>query len=97
MPASDKNEKFWSDYLSQPDSMMKFGRRFFSRLPAEPRCRLCAAPFKGGGGAVMRLIGKRQAASNPNYCNACEKVLIKHHGGAEVETSMLFADIRGST
>lgn len=97
MPASDKNEQFWADYLSHPDSMMTFGRRFFSRLPSEPRCRLCAAPFKGGGGAAMRLIGKRQAWSNPNYCNSCEKVLLKHHGGAEVETSMLFADIRGST
>ena len=45
----------------------------------------------------MRLIGKRQSAANPNYCNSCEKVLLKHHGGAEVEGSMLFADIRGST
>jgi adenylate cyclase len=97
MPASDKNEEFWRDFLSHPDSFMRTGRRFFSRLPADPRCRLCAAPFGGGGGAAMRLIGKRQSSVNPNYCNSCEKVLIKHHGGAEVEGSMLFADIRGST
>lgn len=97
MPASDKNEEFWRKFLSQPDTLMRTGRRFFSRLPADPRCRLCAAPFKGGGGAAMRLIGKRQATTNPNYCNSCEKVLVKHHGGAEVEGSLLFADIRGST
>jgi adenylate cyclase len=77
--------------------MMATGRRFFSRLPANPRCRLCAAPFAGGGGAVMRIIGKRQSSENPNYCNSCEKMLLKHHGGAEVEGSILFADIRGST
>ena len=46
---------------------------------------------------AMRVIGKRQSSANPNYCNSCEKVLIKHHGGAEVEGSYLFADIRGST
>ena len=45
----------------------------------------------------MRLIGKRQSTANPYYCTSCEKVLIKHHGGAEVDGSMLFADIRGST
>ena len=97
MPATDKNDKFWEDYLSHPDSMMAIGRRFFSRMPAEPRCRLCAAPFKGGGGIAMRLIGKRQSSMNPNFCNSCEKGIRKHHGGAEVEASLLFADIRGST
>jgi adenylate cyclase len=97
MPATERNEEFWRDFLSHPDTMMATGRRFFSRLPADPRCRLCAAPFAGGGGAVMRVIGKRQSSENPNYCNSCEKVLVKHHGGAEVEASMLFADIRGST
>jgi adenylate cyclase len=45
----------------------------------------------------MRVIGKRPSDGNPNMCNSCQKVLIKHHGGAEVEGSMLFADIRGST
>jgi adenylate cyclase len=97
MPATDKNAEFWTNYLSHPDSFQATGRRFFSRMPADPRCRLCAAPFAGVGGVAMRLVGKRQSSANPNYCTSCEKVLIKHHGGAEVEGSMLFADIRGST
>ena len=97
MPEPDRNEEYWRDFLSQPDSMMATGRRFFSRLPANPRCRLCSAPFAGGGGMAMRVIGKRQSQANPNYCNSCEKVLIKHHGGAEIDSSFLFADIRGST
>jgi adenylate cyclase len=97
MPATEKNEQFWSDYLSRPNSGMAAGRRFFSRIPADPRCYLCAAPFAGAGGMAFRLFGKRQSMGNPNYCNSWEKMLIKHHGGAEVEGSMLFADIRGST
>jgi adenylate cyclase len=98
MPAADdRNEQFWNDFLSHPDTFMRTGRQIFSRLPSAPRCRLCAAPFSGGGGLAMRLIGKRQSSANPNYCTSCEKILLKHHGGAEVETSMLFADIRGST
>jgi adenylate cyclase len=95
--SAEKNEEFWREYLTHPDSLMATGRRFFSRLPANPRCRLCSAPFAGAGGAAMRVIGKRPSTANPNYCTSCEKVLLNHHGGAEVESSMLFADIRGST
>lgn len=92
-----RDEEFWSNYLENPDSLMTMGRRVFSHLPANPRCQLCAAPFSGVGGSLMRVIGKRPSDGNPNMCNSCQKVLIKHHGGAEVDGSMLFADIRGST
>ena len=97
MPAGVKEDQFWREYLEHPDSMVAIGRRFLSRLPAEPRCRLCAAPFGSGGGVAMRLIGKRQSTLNPNFCNTCEKQLLKHRGGAEVDVSLLFADVRGST
>lgn len=97
MPGVERNEEFWREYLSNPNRFMASGRRFFGRMPADPRCYLCASPFAGAGGMVMRLVGRRKSMGNPNYCNSCEKMLIKHHGGAEVETSMLFADIRGST
>ena len=96
-PEDRRDEAFWRDYLTHPDTFMGVGRRFLSILPSEPRCQLCAAPFTGVGGQAMRIIGKRPAVLNPNRCNSCEKTLLKHHGGAEVETSMLFADIRGST
>jgi adenylate cyclase len=46
---------------------------------------------------VFRLFGKRQSRHNPLVCTSCENVLLNHHGGAEVDTSLLFADIRGST
>jgi adenylate cyclase len=34
---------------------------------------------------------------NPRYCRGCYQDIDAHHGGAEVELSMLFADVRGST
>lgn len=97
MPSGQQSEDFWRDFLSHPDTLMRRGRHILRRLPADPRCRLCAGPFTGAGGVAMRLIGKRQSQVNPNYCNSCESMLLKHHGGAEVPGSFLFADIRGST
>ena len=93
----ERDEAFWRDYLAHPDSMMQVGRRFFSRMPSNPRCQLCAAPFAGAGGSLMRMVGKRPSDGNPNVCNSCQKMLVNHHGGAEVPSSLLFADIRGST
>jgi adenylate cyclase len=34
---------------------------------------------------------------NPQICNVCERFARKHQGGTELETSLLFADVRGST
>jgi adenylate cyclase len=45
----------------------------------------------------MRLIGKGPWPNNPKYCGACLKQLTEHHGGAEIDCSLLFADVRGST
>ena len=91
------DEAFWRDYLTHPDSMVRVGRRFFSLIPSSPRCRQCAAPFTGPGAPFMRLLGKRQSGGNPNMCSTCHDFLIRHHGGAEVEASVVFADVRGST
>jgi adenylate cyclase len=91
------DDAFWRDYLTHPDSMMRVGRRVFSLIPSSPRCRQCAVPFTGPGAPFMRLIGKRQSAGNPNMCTTCHDFMARHHGGAEVEASLLFADVRGST
>lgn len=92
-----EEQRYWRDFLEHPDTFMTLGRHVFRRLPNSPRCQLCAAPFSGLGGSAMRIIGKRQSTGNPNMCSSCQDNLIKHHGGAEVEGAMLFADIRGST
>jgi adenylate cyclase len=96
-PSDPRNEEFWRNYLENPDSPMLFGRRVLSHLPSEPRCQLCAAPFTGVGGGLMRLVGKVPSEGNPNLCNTCQKYMIRYHGGAEVAGTMLFADVRGST
>ncbi|CAN5685443.1 hypothetical protein BH23CHL7_BH23CHL7_15810 [soil metagenome] len=45
----------------------------------------------------MRLIGKRPWPKNPKFCASCLSGLNKYPGGAEIECSLLFADVRGST
>jgi adenylate cyclase len=43
------------------------------------------------------VYGKRPSNLNPQLCNVCEVFARKYQGGAEIELSLLFADIRGST
>jgi adenylate cyclase len=93
----EQNEAFWRDFLTYGHPRERAKRKFFVRLPAEPRCAICAAPFGGIGAPLMRLIGKRPSDKTPNMCTTCYTFLSQHHGGAEVECTMLFADIRGST
>jgi len=58
---------------------------------------MCAAPFGGPAGMLMRWRGRAPWPKNPDYCGACFQLLDRFHGGAEIESSFLFADIRGST
>jgi len=58
---------------------------------------MCAAPFGGIGAPLMRVIGKRRSEWSPTMCNTCNDFLAHHHGGAEIEGTFLFADVRGST
>jgi adenylate cyclase len=45
----------------------------------------------------MRMLDRGKWDKNPSICGFCFRQLEKAHGGAEIELSMLFADIRGST
>jgi adenylate cyclase len=96
-PPDVQNDEYWHDYLTKGSPMEIAARRFLVRVPRGPRCYMCAAPFSGIGAPVMRLIGKRQSDKNPHMCQACFTFLARHHGGAEIELTLLFADIRGST
>jgi adenylate cyclase len=58
---------------------------------------MCAAPFAGPGGLVMPFLGHGRWPKNPKYCSGCFRMLRENHGGAEIECSLLFADVRGST
>lgn len=90
-------DDLWRRILTGTQPQMRVGRRLMRHLPADPRCKLCAAPFRGVGGSLMRLAGKGPWTRNPKFCSQCFKQLADHHGGAEIGCSLMFADVRGST
>ena len=90
-------DDIWRRVLAGTQGQMRTGRRLMRHLPTDPRCKLCAAPFGGIGSVLMRLVGKGPWPRNPKYCSQCFKQLTDHHGGAEIDCSMMFADVRGST
>jgi adenylate cyclase len=72
-------------------------RRFWRTLPRDPRCKLCNSPFGGLVGSLLTRLGKGPWPANPKYCRFCFRDLYQHRTGAEIECTLLFADIRGST
>lgn len=85
--------------LSNEDISLFTGkRRILGLLPSDPRCVVCLAPFEGAGASIVKTIfNKKRSAMNPLMCNTCEEIIRELEYGAEVEMSILFADIRGST
>lgn len=85
----------WRQLLE--DGVGGFGpfRKALGHLPAAPRCKVCNNPFNGVLGAGFRLIGHAPSRKSSNLCVACfEKT---PPGGIELDTAVLFADVRGST
>lgn len=95
MPREQTLEEEWYQLLTKGESINRHLYHLYGLLPSDPRCKLCAAPFKGWGGFIMHLLGRDQSKYNPRFCQPCEK--FEHPGGAEVPLTMLFADVRGST
>lgn len=92
-------EEFWRKYLTTGEFEKETRqRKFFRVLPGHPRCKNCYAPFQGIGSQVVRMLyGKAPSKLNPQLCNICEIFAQKFQGGAEIELSLLFVDVRGST
>ncbi len=94
----DPDTVWWEWFTTSAFGVDKRLRHIFHMLPRDPRCKFCNAPFQGVGGFLVRvLFGKQRSALNPRFCNLCDQASRQFPGGAEVEMSMLFADIRGST
>jgi len=84
--------------VNSPWYERKFFRPFFKRLPESPRCSICYIPFEGIGGNFSRIFLRvERSRLNPHLCNNCERFATEFHGGTELEISMLFVDVRGST
>ena len=97
----------WHSYMTTGDMPLSvrapwFGHKTFrpmvKRLPKNPRCGICYIPFAGIGGYLSRtFIGVKASTMHPNMCNLCEKFATKYHGGVELDISIMFIDVRGST
>ena len=72
-------------------------RRMWRTLPSAPRCKMCTSPFGPPFGPILRVVGKGRWPGNPSYCRGCFRDLYRNREGAEVECTMFFADVRGST
>ncbi len=90
-------EQMWREILTGQVRGLKLMQSLFKRLPSEPRCKLCYAPFGKPGNLFIRVLGGRPSPLNRRLCTWCIASAHKHPGGAEVEISALFADVRGST
>lgn len=92
-------EEGWRSFLEKGEYEKEVRqRRLFRHLPTDPRCKFCNAPFHGVGGMLVRvLLDKGPSTLNPRLCNVCERYAAENLGGVEIELSMLFADVRGST
>src|SRR6266545_223223 len=92
-------EHLWRTYLTTGEyDKERRQRHFFRLLPGTRRCKNCYAPLQGAGSPFVKLVyGKKPSNLNPQLCNVCEQFASKYQGGAEIELSLLFADVRGST
>jgi adenylate cyclase len=94
----DVGNVWWFWFSTNAFAVDKSLRRVMRTLPRDPRCKFCNTPFQGFGGMLARVLFRKQrSALNPRYCNLCEIASREFPGGAEVEMSILFIDIRGST
>ena len=85
----------WRKVLTEGEGSVRLLRGMFRRVPSSPRCSMCLAPFRGVGGRVLRITGFAPSRKNPLFCSMCFESA--PHGGAEVDTGVLFADVRGFT
>ena len=92
-------EEWWRRVLTGVDPALpaRLLRNIFRLIPNDPRCKFCNGPYHGIGGAIFRMIGKGPSSLTPQLCNQCYGFTSQYVGGTEIELTMLFADVRGST
>jgi len=96
----DTVDEMWRKHLTEGNVRTKHWRHLFGMLPSNPRCVNCHTPFAGFGSTLLRLIRgplTLRSVKNPRYCAGCHFFTAQFPGGAEIEMTMLFVDVRGST
>jgi adenylate cyclase len=101
-------EEEWHDFLNGTHPHLR-DKSPLRLIPSSPRCRLCKAPFGSPGKFILRRYGFAPWEKQPKICGRCFQGLGEHAKmcpgagaeqevrGGEVEISMLFADVRGSS
>ena len=92
-----KQEEAWRAVLTGDLGQLKYYRSVLGKIPTGPRCKLCLAPLRPPGSVLLRPFGFGPSRLNRRLCRACFRSMDTRPGGAEVELSFLFADVRGST
>lgn len=95
--AGNTYEEAWRAILTGQVRGLNTTRRLVGWVPTGPRCKLCLAPLGAPGSVLLRPFGFGPSKLNRRLCRSCFRSVEKHPGGAEVEISLLFADVRGST
>src|SRR5919197_5974219 len=95
--AKPTTDELWELMLTGNLPRLQRMRQVWGLLPSPPRCKLCNAPFRGPGGVLMRTLAYSPSGLNRRLCKWCVRAVHRHPGGAELEISVLFADVRGST
>jgi adenylate cyclase len=99
MTENSTSDIFWHNLLTGNIRKMPIreARHVFSWLGAGTRCKFCNSPFDGGWAPLMRVIGRGPSRLSAHFCHTCQVVATEHLGGTEIELTLLFADVRGST
>jgi adenylate cyclase len=90
-------EEVWAGILEGKVPGLKVFRKIYRLLPGEKRCKNCHVPLSGFSAHIMRLFGRRSYHKNPRFCNWCMWLGQVYPGGTEIELSLVFVDVRGST
>ncbi|HVP21679.1 MAG TPA: adenylate/guanylate cyclase domain-containing protein [Anaerolineaceae bacterium] len=99
MSENQSPEEWWHGLLTGANAKipLRESRYLFSLLPGHARCKFCNSPFDGGFAPLMRMIGRGPSRLTSQFCLQCQIVATDHIGGIEIELTLLFADVRGST
>jgi adenylate cyclase len=83
--------------MSGDHPRLRRNRALLARLPSDPRCKTCNAPFGLPGSIVARAFGRRPFPKNPRFCQMCFNWLTAAGiRGADIELTVLFSDVRDS-
>ena len=99
MSINNTSEEWWHGLLTGAfhDMPIRQFRQLFAAFPGQTRCKFCNSPFDGRWAPFFRSIGRGPSRLTNQFCQQCQHMATIHVGGTEVELTLLFADIRGST